>query len=330
MKDAIDLDELIKSIDILEYISQFTEFEEKHGEYWALSPLKKEKTPSFSVRRETNTFYDFSSGVGGNVFTFVRYYFKCNSTEAIKKLKEYAGVDGEIKISKKMEASTIAKRFQPPQKVQKTSKTTVLSDDYMKRYEKRADKLAIWEREGISQASLDKFQVFYDSFSDRLVYPIRNPDGKIVNVGGRTLDPHWKEKDLRKYTYFMPWGELKTIYGLAENRKHILEKHEIIIFEGCKSVLLADTWGILNSAAILTSHLNQNQMKLLVFLGCKVVFALDKDVNIQDDYNIRRLKQFVGVEYINDSYGLLDEKDSPVDKGLETFLTLYKKRLVWQ
>lgn len=73
----VELSELIESVDILEYISQYTEFTEKNGEYWALSPFKDEKTPSFSVRKETNSFYDFSSGIGGNVLTFIRYYDKC-------------------------------------------------------------------------------------------------------------------------------------------------------------------------------------------------------------------------------------------------------------
>ena len=35
------------------------------------------------------------------------------------------------------------------------------------------------------------------------------------------MDEHWKEKNLRKYTYFMSWGELKTIYGFAENLENI-------------------------------------------------------------------------------------------------------------
>lgn len=200
----------------------------------------------------------------------------------------------------------------------------------MERYEKRDDKLAVWEHEGISRASIDKFSVYYDSFSDRLVYPIRNPDGKIVNIGGRTLDPRWKEKGLRKYTYFMSWGELKTIYGLAENRDAILQKGEIILFEGCKSVLLADTYGIHNTGAILTSHLNPNQMKLLAALGCRVVFALDKDVCIRDDHNIKRLKQFVNVQYLWDKDNLLGEKDSPVDRGQETWKKLYEGRLSWR
>ena len=210
-----------------------------------------------------------------------------------------------------------------------------LLDDFketfkMERYEKRPDKLAVWEQEGISRASLDKFQVRYDGFSDRLVYPIRSPEGKIVNIGGRTLDEHWKEKNLRKYTYFMSWGELKTIYGFAENLENIKRQGEIILFEGCKSVLMADTWGINNAGAILTSHLNPNQMKLLIELGCRVVFALDKEVSIRSDHNIARLKQFVNVEYIWDGAGLLDEKDSPVDKGPEVWKKLYEGRLSWR
>lgn len=91
----MELSELIESVDILDYISQYTEFTEKNGEYWALSPLKDENTPSFSVRKETNTFYDFSSGIGGNVLTFIRYHDKLGYSEAIKKLKAYAGCKGD-------------------------------------------------------------------------------------------------------------------------------------------------------------------------------------------------------------------------------------------
>lgn len=326
----MELSELIESVDILEYISQFTEFTEKNGEYWALSPLKEENTPSFSVRKEENTFYDFSSGIGGSVLTFIRYFNKCSWQEAIEKLKEYAGYKGVVTPHKKLSATEVAKRFAKPKKAPRTSKGVVLSDDYMDRYEKRDDKLAVWEQEGISRASLDKFQVFYDEFSDRLVYPIRNMDGKIVNIGGRTLDKDWKAKGLRKYTYFKPWGELNTIYGLFENMKNVREKREIILFEGCKSVLMADTWGIHNAGAILTSHLNPNQMKILAQLGFRVVFALDKDVCVREDHNIKRLKQFVKVEYIWDRDDLLDDKDAPVDKGIQTWERLYEGRLYYR
>lgn len=325
----MDLEGLIQSVDILEYVSQFTDFTERGGEYWALSPLKDEKTPSFSIDREQNVFYDFSSGVGGNVLTFIRKYFKCGYAEAIERLKEYAGFDGEMTRNGKLSVVEVAKRFSKPEKRRKDGKGVVLDDDCMAKYEKRDDKLDVWRREGISDASMERFQVRYDGFSDRIVYPIRNPDGKIVNIGGRALDSEWKMKKMRKYTYFYPWGELPTIYGLAENMECIKEKREIIIFEGCKSVLLADTWGIRNSGAILTSHLNQNQMKILIQLGCTVVFALDKDIDVLEDRNIRRLKPFVRVEYICDRQNLLGEKDAPVDKGFETWKKLYGDRRLY-
>lgn len=324
----MELEDLIQSIDIVEFLSQYVELEEKNGEYWGLSCFKEENTPSFSVRQDPPVFFDYSSGIGGNVFTFVKFYYNCSGAEAIEKLKQYAGVSGEIvKQREKMAATITCKRFKKPKVTRKESVSTILPDDYMERYEKKDDKLEVWRQEGISDASLERFQVYYDSFSDRLVYPIRNIEGKIVNIGGRTLDPQWKEKNQRKYTYFFPWGTMDTIYGLVENTEHILREKEIILFEGCKSVLIADTWGIKNTGAILTSHLNPNQMKLLARLGCRVVFALDKDVRIRDDHNIEKLKQYVNVEYLWDKGDLLSDKDAPVDKGAEVFKKLYDERL---
>lgn len=324
----MELSELIDSVDILEYISQFAEFEEKNGEYWCLSLLKDERTPSFSVRRETNTFYDFSSGKGGNVLNFIRYYNKCSLGEAIEILKRYVGCDGEVQVSKKLAAVEVAKKYRGRKKQLKATKSTVLPADYMLRYQKSPEKLAVWEAEGISKASLERFQVAYDSFSDRLVYPIKNVNGDIVNIGARTLDPDWKQKKLRKYSYLFSWeGGMNTVFGLAENKEEILRKKEIILFEGAKSVMIADSWGVRNTGALLTSHLSALQLKILAKLGVRVVFALDKEVVIRDDPNIAKLKRYVTTEYLWDRDNLLDEKDSPVDKGVETFMRLYEGRL---
>lgn len=324
----MELSDLIESIDIVDYISQFVDLTEKGGEFWGLSPFKDEKTPSFSVRREANNFYDFSSGIGGNVFTFTKYFFKCSGREAVEKLKEYAGVEGDcLPASNKLASTAVCKRFSKPCTHEKVEKSKPLPQNCMEKYEKVENKLAVWKKEGISDASLTKFQVYYDGFSDRLVYPIRNPAGEIVNIGGRTLDPDYKEKKLRKYTYFNSWGTINTIYGLAENKPDILRQREIVLFEGCKSVLLADTWGIHNTGAILTSHLSQKQMKILAGLGVRVVFALDKDVDITADRHISALRQYCNVFYIKDTEGLIGDKDSPVDKGLEVYKTLYEKKI---
>ena len=324
----MELSDLIESIDILEYISQFVELEQRGDEWWGLSCFREENTPSFSVRTNPPVFFDYSSGIGGNVFTFVRHYNNCGAKEAVEILKKYAGIDGEAAAPREKMAATITcKKFRKPKQTVKQSKGTVLPDNYMERYEDRLDKLQTWLDEGISMESLKRFSVKYDAFSDRLVYPIRNLLGQIVNIGGRALDPDWKAKNMRKYTYFYGWGTMDTIYGLFDNLNEILKKREIILFEGCKSVLLADTWGIKNSGAILTSHLNPHQMKILARLGCRVVFALDKEIRIRDDHNIQKLKNYTEVEYLWDREDLLDDKDAPVDKGEEVFRKLYEGRL---
>lgn len=196
----------------------------------------------------------------------------------------------------------------------------------MEKYEKRVDKLAVWEAEGITRTVLDKYEVRYDGVSDRLVYPIRNIAGDIINIHGRTLDPDFKAKRLRKYTYFYSLGVQSTIFGVAENIESIKRKGEIILFEGAKSVMQAEVWGFDNCGAILTSHLSPEQLKILITLGCRVVFALDKEVDIFADQNIRKLKRFVKVEYVKDTAGLINDKDSPVDKGCEIWEQLYKGR----
>lgn len=54
--------------------------------------------------------------------------------------------------------------------------------------------------------------------------------------------------------------------------------------------MLAETYGIKNTIALMTSHLNDDQMKLLIKLGVDYVFALDNDVLIKKDKNILKLK----------------------------------------
>lgn len=327
----MEVSEIIEKVDIVQYISQFADLQKKtDGDYWCLSPLQAERTPSFSVSEEKQRFYDFSSGAYGNVLDFIMAYNKCDFRTGIKTLKDYAGIKDEMvpgEVPVRLAATSIAKKFRPKQnKPPDTSKRQYLPEDYMDRYEPGGEKLDSWREEGISDDALSFFGVRYDSFSDRIVFPIRNVDGRIINVCGRTLDPDFKEKKIRKYTYFKHFGTLDTIYGLAENKSAILQQKEIILFEGAKSVMLAHTWGIQNTGAVLTSHLSQYQMKVLLKLGVRVVFALDAEIDIRKDKHIRQLTYYANVEWVRNRDGLLDEKDSPVDKGKDVFLELYRRR----
>ena len=323
----MDVEDILDRIDILEYISQYCELEEKGGEWWGLSPFKNEKTPSFSVNTEKQRFYDFSSGLGGNLINFTKSYHKCGFEKAIKLLEEYIGDSKEGEASDRLECTKVARKYRWSPHKQNEPKTQILAPNYMERYIYDKDKLQTWIDEGIDLKTLKNFDAHYDSFSNRIVYPIKSYNGDIINVSGRTLDPNYKEKGLRKYTYFFPLGTLDTLYGFSNNKQDILDRNEIILFEGAKSVMLAHSWGVRNTSAILTSHLNPNQLRFLVKLGVRVVFALDEDVDIRKDVNINRLKRFVRVEWVKNRDGLLSEKMAPVDAGPDIWNELYERRV---
>lgn len=326
------LSQLIESVSIVEYISQYVELTEKNGELWGLSPFCEENTPSFSVREEQGFFYDFSSGKGGNILGFIKEYHKCNTSQAADMLRVFCGEEGESgnPSNQRMCATLVAKHFTPAKREPKKSTAKILPPNYMERYLIDLEKLNIWEREGISLSSMEKFQVRYDDFSQRLVFPIRRPNGEIINVSGRTVDPQWKEKGLRKYTYFQSFGVLDTLYGLWESEKNIQEKREILVFEGAKSVMVANSWGFHNAVAILTSHVNPQQLQIFATLGCRVVFALDKGVDISTDKNINKLKRYAKIEVVVDQQNFLQDKESPVDQGQEVWKTLYERRMTYR
>ena len=319
-----------QKVDMLDYISQYTDFNFKNGEYWALSPLTEERTPSFSVntdRFQRHTFKDFSSGCSGDIVDFVKAYEGCGTMRAIQILSEWAGIDREELARKThLESCEIAKSFRHVSKRKDQVAHKVLQDNYMDRFDRDAQELKLWRDEGITDTTMLKYSVRFDPFSKRIVFPLRDNSGKIINVIGRTTDPAFKEKGLRKYTYFFPLGNLDMLYGFAEAREEIAARKEIILFESAKSVMLCDGWGIRHTCAILTSHLNDYQRKFLMKLGRPVVFALDKDANPLADKNVKKLSRYCNVSIIADRNGLLGAKDAPVDKGRDVFERLYNER----
>ena len=327
----VEVSEIVEAVDMEEYISQYCDFEERGGELWALSPFKEENTPSFSVNTEKGFWYDFSSGLGGNLIDFVMKYHDVNLPKAVNILKQYAGIDdsGET-VGERLSASKVARKYRCTKKNRNVATSKELRQNIMSRYEFRKDKLKLWADEGISWDAMKHFLVMYNSFDDRIVYPVRDMEGKIISICGRTCDPDFKKKKIRKYTYYQEIGTVDTLYGFSDNADDIMREREIILFEGAKSVMMAWGWGIRNTSAILTSHLSDNLfdylVKLASFHGIGIVFALDSDVDIEKDANICRLCSYARVEWIWNYGNLLNAKDSPVDRGKEIFDKLYKER----
>jgi DNA primase len=188
-----------------------------------------------------------------------------------------------------------------------------------------------WLDEGIAQDVLDKYDVRYNKRDNRIVYPIRDNDGNIISVKGRTLDPDFKDKKgfaSRKYAYYTSIGTTYFFFGYYENREEIEKQNTIIIFEGEKSVMKLESFGMYNCVASLTDALTEEQVDALIKSSCRdVVIAWDKGVlTTHIKTQVKRLKKYKNVYYLKDTQQLLKEKDSPIDQGIEVFMHLYDNK----
>lgn len=102
-----------KQIDLVDYLKKIGHSPKrvKHDDYWYLSPLRFETTPSFKVNRKMNVWYDHGIGKGGDLINFGMSYYNCNLEEFLVRLandqpfnfffhqqKEIKNLDGKISI----------------------------------------------------------------------------------------------------------------------------------------------------------------------------------------------------------------------------------------
>ncbi|QJB29848.1 toprim domain-containing protein [Chitinophaga oryzae] len=79
-----------KQIDLVDYLASLGHLPQKvrNQDYWYLSPLRDEKTPSFKVNRQLNVWYDHGTGKGGNFVDFGTLYFNCSVTDLLQRLSQ--------------------------------------------------------------------------------------------------------------------------------------------------------------------------------------------------------------------------------------------------
>lgn len=188
-------------------------------------------------------------------------------------------------------------------------------------------------KEGIMATSQKKFGVRYDSHSGRVVFPWSysyNLTGlKYVGASARATEPNFKELGIAKYMAIpMRFSKTRNLYGYVENYNGIQKSGYVVVFEGEKSVMKADSFGYENAVAVGGHEISIEQKALLESLDVEIVIAFDKDVSEEHVKTCAKLMSHARtVSYIIDKDGVLGEKDSPIDKGRVTFYELLKQRV---
>lgn len=328
--DREALDELVNSVDLLEYAEQTMDFRKEGADSWKTNcPLHLDKTPSLSIRPSQNYFHCFSCGVSGNIINWMKIFEGLSFRESVEKLQKYSGHE-LIAMDPGMAASlNYFRRLQrmKDSKDKDTSLRQILPYSVYEQFDNIIPQE--WVNEGISPEVMKKYEIRVDSMSNRIVYPVYDNKFRLIGVKGRTRFKNYKELHIQKYMNYYPVITSDYLTGMKWADPYVKESHEIILVEGIKSVMKLDGWGYHNCVSTETSDINNDQVNILLREGVsRVIVAFDKDVTLKKLYKVTEwLKLFTNVYAVYDRRSWLEDKDSPCDRGREVWDTLYKNMM---
>lgn len=205
----------------------------------------------------------------------------------------------------------------------------------------------LWLRDGIHKEVMDKFNIRFSLSQNKIVIPHFDINNRLIGIRARSLE----EQELamgRKYAPIKVGSTLYSfklqfnLYGINLHKEAIKKRRIAIIAEAEKSVMLDDGYygNLSPTVACCGSSFNKYQISLLTnVLGAnEIVIALDKEY---DDWRTEKAQKYrkhiedscrkfggqAVFSYIWDYDNVLNEKDSPFDKGKEVFEHLFKTRV---
>ena len=304
------VDDVRQAADIVDIISDYLTLQPAGRNYKALSPFTKEKTPSFVVSPDKQIYKCFSTGKGGNVFSFIMEMEKVSFPEAIELVAKRSGIDISRFTEKKerdpaLEDSRTETLRWASMFFERTLKSTsgkigydylitkrALSENTIKTFGLgyAADS---WDslfneakRAGIPQEHLADLGLvtqnkqknsWYDTFRNRVIFPVFSVGGQVVGFGGRTLlDDPQTPKYLNSPESRL-FEKSKLLYGLNAAKDEIRRRETAILVEGYMDVLALHQAGITNAVASCGTSLTRYQAKILQRYTKSVLFMYDAD-----------------------------------------------------
>ncbi len=307
-----DTQEIKNRLDLVDVVQDYGVQLRKSGRnYTGFCPFHPNtRTPAFFVFPETQTWRCFGAcAEGGDVFSFVMKKNGWDFKETLVELAKRAGV--ELEDSRPKDAAREAAEAR--QIVLLDAASTYYHQlllyapqaETTRRYVSGRDlseetvaafrlgfALDSWDAarthftgQGYSEDELmavglltehEERHTRYDRFRGRLMIPIRDLDGRVVGFGARTLDPDGVPKYLNSPQTAL-FDKSNLIFGLDMARRHIRDKHEVVLVEGYLDVMTAWQHGFRNVVAQMGTSLTETQLRLLQKQTKRFVLALDSD-----------------------------------------------------
>ncbi|MCC7083522.1 MAG: DNA primase [Pirellulales bacterium] len=344
-------------IDIVELVGSYVQLRREGRNYKAICPWHDDTRPSLQVNPERQSFKCWVCDLGGDIFNFIMKMENVEFPEALKMLAERAGIQlkpsrpgagkssGDEKQVLYQAMSWAEEQFhrclmdapeaEPARRYLAERK---ISPESIRKYRlgyapDRWDWLIqralnseitakLLETVGLVVRKQDSPGV-YDRFRGRVLFPIRDVQGRSVATGGRIL-PHLANDNPAKYINSPEtplFSKSSMLYGLDSARDAIGKSRVAVVMEGYTDTIVARQFGFDNTVAVLGTALGDRHIRLLRRFADSITLVLDGDEAGQ-----RRANEVLGL-FIAEQVDLrivtlpdnLDPADFLLERGAESF-----------
>ncbi len=302
-------DEIKQKIDIVDVVSQYVKLQKSGRNYKANCPFHSEKTPSFFVFPERQSWHCFGAcASGGDVFTFVMKKEGVDFSQALRTLAEKANITLTFKSEK-----TTKEEEERQQRLYKINEVAAEYFHYLLLHSEEAGTAREYvNKRGLTSKTVEDFQLgyapdkwdalsshlikagyredeiialglvvvkdkggYYDRFRNRLIFPIKDIKSRVVGFGGRALDD-----TMPKYlnsSQTLLFDKSSILYAIDRAQNAIRQQDSIVITEGYMDTITAHQYGFENTVASMGTSLTEKQITALRKLSKNIIVALDAD-----------------------------------------------------
>ncbi len=299
------VEQIKEKLDIVEFLKGYLTLQAAGKNFKALCPFHREKTPSFMISPDRQSWHCFGCSLGGDVFSFLMRYENLEFAEALKVLAEKAGVElqrvspADYRLFGLLyDLNEAAKEF-----YKRELEVSPRAQEYLKSRGLKSETIAEFDigfapnlseslnlhflntghrpedvlRAGLAVRTEKGAQ--FDRFRGRIMFPIRNNLGKVVGFTGRIL-PELDTGQMGKYVNSPEtpiFNKSKILYGFSKNKEFIREIKSAFLVEGQMDLVMAWQSGVKNVVASSGTALTPDHLRALKRLTDQIIVSFDND-----------------------------------------------------
>lgn len=350
------IEKLKERIDIVNVIESYLPLKKTGAYFTACCPFHEEKTPSFVVYPDSQTFYCYGGGChkGGDVIHFVQEIDKLSFAEAVEMLADRAGItlvpdkkstSGPSRSLKKemFQANTFALSYfrdslhsEQGARGRSYLAERGISEETIDRFsigfgkagltgEIRRNKLDIepFVKTGLIQNS-SRSSSYYEPFRNRLIFPIKDVRGRVTGFGARVLEKKFSGGKYINSPASPVFNKKQNLYGI-EFLKQMDEGEPAVIVEGYTDVIGLVQNGFMSAAATLGTALTEDHLKKLRRFTDSVIMIFDGD-----EAGIKAAEKSIGLfieKEMDASFVTLPNEQDPCEFVMEQGVAPFREQL---